>query len=77
MIVVLTVIWLMTQFYAVPFFMAQEKESMFLAFRNGLYMAIASLPYTLVLMILVALLIMGSVRAGPAYLFRRAHADLR
>ena len=68
-VIVLTMVWLLAQFYAVAFFMAQEKENIFLALRNGLYMALASLPYTVGLMIFVVLIIgLSSALVIPAFL---------
>lgn len=68
-VIVLTMVWLLAQFYAVAFFMAQEKENIFLALRNGLYMALASLPYTVGLMIFVILIIaLSSALVIPAFM---------
>jgi uncharacterized membrane protein YesL len=69
LIAVLTLLWLMTQFYTVPFLLAQEQENLFLALRNGFYMTLASLPYTVGLMIIVALIIaLCVVLILPAFL---------
>lgn len=57
LILVLTGLWLMTQFYTVPFFMAQQEERVLLALRNGFFMAIGTLFFTLGLMILEILII--------------------
>jgi hypothetical protein len=53
----LVALWLVTQFYAVAFFMEQTNQSVFLALRNGLYMTLASPFYTLILMVVVLVLI--------------------
>lgn len=53
--------WLVTQFYAVPFFMAQEKEQIFLSLKNGFFMAMATLFYTLGLSIIVVIIVAASV----------------
>jgi len=69
MIVVLTSLWMITQFYAVPFLLAQEQEKLFLALRNGLYLTLATLPYTIGLMIIVVLIIaLSAVLILPAFL---------
>jgi hypothetical protein len=47
----LTILWLVTQFYAVPYFMEQTDKNIFLALRNGLLTALASPGYTIILMI--------------------------
>jgi hypothetical protein len=54
------VLWYCIQFYAVPFYMLQEKKSLFLAWRNGLYTALASPGYGLVLWIVIAILLAAS-----------------
>lgn len=51
------VLWLVTQFYAVPFFMEQTEPKILLALRNGLFTALASPGFTFVLMLFVLLLI--------------------
>lgn len=53
--------WIVVQFYAVPFLMIQEKETLRLAWRNGLFTVLASPGFTLVLMIFATLLIGLSV----------------
>ena len=69
MIVVLTLLWMMTQFYTVPFVLAQEQENLFLALRNGFYLTLATLPYTIGLMIIVLLIIaLSAVLILPAFL---------
>jgi hypothetical protein len=54
------ILWFGIQFYAVPFYMIQEKKSLFLAWRNALFTALASPGYSLVLWIVIALLIAAS-----------------
>ncbi|GAP06519.1 protein of unknown function, DUF624 [Anaerolinea thermolimosa] len=56
-VMVLTGLWLMTQFYTVPFFMAQQEERILLALRNGFFMAVGTLFFTVGLMILEILII--------------------
>lgn len=61
MIVVVTMaMWLVTQFYAVPFFMEQVEPKVFLALRNGLFLSLATPFYTFVIMLVVVLLIAAS-----------------
>ncbi len=68
-VIMLTVVWLISQFYTVPFFMAQEKERLFIAIRNGFYMAMATLPYTVGLMVFVVLIIvLSTFLVIPAFL---------
>jgi uncharacterized membrane protein YesL len=68
-VLVLAGLWLMTQFYTVPFFMAQEQERVLLAIKNAFFLAMATLPYTLGLMIFVILDIgLSSVLILPAFL---------
>ena len=57
MVLVVISLWLVTQFYAVPYFMEQEDKNIFLALRNGILTTLATPFYTLVLMILVVVLI--------------------
>lgn len=46
--VVLVVVWLLVQFYTLPYLMEQERKSLFLALRNGLYSLLAFPGYTLI-----------------------------
>jgi len=55
------VLWFGIQFYAVPFYMIQEKRSIFLAWRNALFTALASPGYSLVLWLVIAALVAASV----------------
>jgi hypothetical protein len=50
------ILWYGMQFYAIPFYMVQEKKSIFTAWRNALFTALASPGYTLVLWIVTAIL---------------------
>jgi hypothetical protein len=43
--------WLIVQFYALPFAIAQEKKSLWVALRNGLFTALAAPGYTAVLIV--------------------------
>jgi len=46
--IILGVIWLVIQFYALPYLMEQEKKHLGIALRNGLYTTLAAPGYTLV-----------------------------
>ncbi len=66
---ILAVLWAVMQFYTAPFIMAQENENLFLALRNSLYLVLASLPFTLGLMVFVVLIIaLSGVLILPAFL---------
>jgi hypothetical protein len=45
----------------VPFYLLQEKKSLFLAWRNALFTALASPGFTLVLWIFIAILLVASI----------------
>jgi hypothetical protein len=63
------ILWTGIQFYAVPFYLLQEKKSLFLAWRNALYTAMASPGYTLVLWFFIAILVVtGAVLVIPTIL---------
>lgn len=47
--VVLLAVWLLVQFYALPYLMEQDRRSVFLALRNGLFSCLAFPGYTLIL----------------------------
>jgi hypothetical protein len=49
--------WIITQYFALPFFMAQEEEKIFLAIRNGFFVALASPLFSLGILLTVALLL--------------------
>jgi len=69
LVIVVVALWLMVQFYTVPFFMAMEQENIFLALRNSFFLMMASLPYTLGLMIFVVLIIgLSTAFIIPAFL---------
>jgi uncharacterized membrane protein YesL len=68
--VTLGVAWLVVQFYALPYLVEQEEKRLWLAYRNGLFTALASPIYTLIILVfslavaalsvaLVALLFLG------------------
>jgi hypothetical protein len=50
-------IWFCVQFYALPYFMAQEQKRILLALRNGLFTLLASPLYSLVLFLFVAFIL--------------------
>lgn len=63
------VIWLIVQFYALPFFMEQEQKSLRLALRNGLFVALAAPVYTLVIGLAAGLIVVACVvLVGPLFL---------
>ena len=57
----LGLVWLIVQFYALPYLMEQEKESLRLALRNGLFTLLAAPGYTVVVAGLAALIVVLSV----------------
>ncbi len=62
-------VWLIVQFYAVPFYMEQEQQTLRLALRNGLFTTLAAPGYTLVLALAAALLVVaGVILVGPLFL---------
>jgi uncharacterized membrane protein YesL len=56
-IIFLGFLWVCTQFYALPFFMEQEQQKLRIALRNGLFTTLAAPFFTIMLMIVVALVI--------------------
>ncbi len=50
-------LWLATQFYALPFLMVQKEPRVFLALRNGLFTLLTSLFYTLVLIAFIGVIL--------------------
>jgi hypothetical protein len=54
-------LWYGIQFFTVPFYMIQEKKSLFLAWRNALFSSLASPGYSLVVWIVIAILIAASI----------------
>ena len=69
LILILLALWLMTQFYAVPFFMEQVNQSVFLAIRNGFYLSLGSLFYTLMIMVfVVSLIVLSTAFVIPIFL---------
>ena len=61
--------WLVVQFYALPYLMEQEEESLKLALRNGLFTLLAAPGYTAVVAGLAALIAVLSVwLVAPAFL---------
>lgn len=53
--------WVLVQFYTLPYFMVQEQKRLRVAFKNGLFTALASPLYSLILSLFVALLLFVSV----------------
>jgi uncharacterized membrane protein YesL len=60
-VIVVLSLWLVTQFYAVPFFMEQIEPNVFLALKNGLFLTLATPFYTFVIMLLVVIILVASV----------------
>jgi uncharacterized membrane protein YesL len=74
-LVILTALWLVVQFYALPYLMEQEEKRLLVAMRNGLFTAFAGPLYTFVVVGFAALVAVISVPliallflGGPAYI---------
>ncbi len=57
----LGLVWLMVQFYTLPYLMEQEQKSLRLALRNGLFTTLAAPAYTAVVAGLAVLVVVLSV----------------
>jgi uncharacterized membrane protein YesL len=57
----LGLVWLVVQFYALPYLMEQEEKRLGLALRNGLFTVLAAPGYTLVVAGLAALIVVLSI----------------
>jgi len=67
--VFLGLVWLIVQFYALPYLMEQERKHLGMALRNGLFTALASPGYTLVVAGLAALVtVLSLVVIAPLFL---------
>jgi uncharacterized membrane protein YesL len=55
------ILWFCVQFYALPYFMAQEQKRIFLALRNGLFTLLASPLYSLLLFLFIAFILWVSM----------------
>jgi uncharacterized membrane protein YesL len=65
----LGLVWLVVQFYALPYLMEQKEESLKLALRNGLLTLLAAPGYTVVVAGLAALITLLSVwLVAPVFL---------
>ncbi len=65
----LSLVWLVVQFYALPYLMEQKEESLRLALRNGLFTLLAAPGYTVVVAGLAALIAILSVwLVAPVFL---------
>jgi uncharacterized membrane protein YesL len=53
-IILIGVLWVSTQFYALPFFFEQEQKKLRIALRNGLFTTLAAPFFTLPLLLVVA-----------------------
>jgi uncharacterized membrane protein YesL len=60
-LVFLTVAWLATQFYALPYLVEQRRKNLGLALRNGLFTAFSAPGYTLVVAGVAAILVVASI----------------
>ena len=56
----LLVVWLMVQFYALPYLMRMEEKKLLLALRNGWFTLMASPVYTLIMALLLGIVILVS-----------------
>jgi uncharacterized membrane protein YesL len=60
LVVMMSVLWVTTQFYAIPYYFEQDIKSLRTAWRNGVLTTLATPLYTLVLMIVVIILVVVS-----------------
>lgn len=68
-LVVLGLTWLLVQFYALPFLVEQEHKSLKMALRNGLFVALASPGYTLVVVgMTILILAISTVLVFPLFM---------
>ena len=51
------ILWFCVQFYALPYFMAQEQKQLYIALRNGLFTLLASPLYSLMLFLFIAFIL--------------------
>jgi uncharacterized membrane protein YesL len=75
LILFIGLLWLWLQFYTIPYLLEQEQKNLLLAFRNSLFTIFASPVFSLVLMLVLALLLwlnlsyLGLVLMGsPAFI---------
>ncbi len=62
-------LWLIVQFYTVPFYMEQDEQRLRLALRNGLFTTLAAPGYTVVVMAAVLVVVVGgAILVGPIFL---------
>lgn len=59
--ILLGILWLVVQFYTVPYFMEQERKNLLIAFRNGFFTTLAFPGYTIVVVGFAALIVLLSV----------------
>ena len=68
-IIFLAVLWILTQFYGLPFFFEQEVKSLKIALRNGLFTTLASPFFSLILLVIILLVVvLSSVFIIPTFL---------
>lgn len=63
-VIVLAIYWIATQFYAIPFFLLQDKQSLRLAWRNALLTVAKAPVFTLVILLYAAIILTISVASG-------------
>jgi hypothetical protein len=56
-VIILFVVWIITQYFALPVFFVQENKSIFLAMRNGFFLAMGSPFFSLGILVLTAVLL--------------------
>ena len=56
-VLIVLVLWIIAQFYALPFFMFQEKKKMFLAIRFGFFLALSTPLFTLGILVFAVILL--------------------
>ena len=65
----LALLWLVIQFYAIPYLMEQEDKSMRIALRNALFTLLAAPGYTLVVSLIAGVIVVLSIRLiAPLFL---------
>jgi hypothetical protein len=69
-VILMTITYLVTQFYAVAFFMQMkdENKNVFLALKNGLYLALGQPVFTFVLVIFASILVLSFSLVIPIFL---------
>lgn len=68
LIIILTIYWIITQFYALPYFILQDEKSLRLAWRNAL-ITILKTPVFTVIILLYALIVLAISLGTGLFLF--------